>query len=294
MSGPHGAFERSLRDGPPDEAGYRPVAPGAAPWLEARDQALGQPRSPSQAQTTQVERVVGRASVRHTQVTPLWQSLAAVLIAAVAIAGIAIVGSGFRLGVSSPASAPPASVSPSPTAGASVASTAPPIAVPPLTETFVSARNGFSVRYPTGWTVTPATAPWPPNTFLPYGHPALDTLQLPGAPRLIVASQPLGAGQTAETWLAAFFRPYQGSMAECAGDSSTWPRLNVGGRTAYLDAAGCPVHADEKISDRDVSFDALVFSGGRVYEIALDGDVDLDYFKAILATVELDPAQAID
>jgi hypothetical protein len=294
VSGPHGAFERSLRDGPPDEAGYRPVAPDAAPWLEARDRALGQPRSAIQAQTTQVERVVGRPSVRRTQVTPIWQSLAAVLIVAVAIAGIGILGSGFRFSVSSPATASPTSLGPSPTPDGSVDSSAPPITVPPLSESFVSPRNGFSVRYPTGWTVTPATAAWPPNTFLPYGHSALDTLQLPGAPRVIVASQPLGAGQTAEAWLAAFFRPYEGSMAECAGDASTWPRLDIGGQTGYLDAAGCPVHADEKISERDVSFDALVFAGGRVYEFALDGDVDLDYFKAILATVELDPGHAKD
>jgi len=290
MSGPGGAFERSLRDGPPDEAGYRPVASGTAPWLEAGDQS----RRDGQARTAPVQRVIGRPSVRRTQVTPLWQSLAAVVIVAVAIAGVGIVGSGFRFSVSAPASVVPTSVAPNESPGGSLGSASPPIVVPPLTETFVSPRNGFSVRYPAGWTVTPATTAWPPNTFLPYGHPALDTLQLPGAPRLIVASQPLGVGQTAEAWLAAFFRPFQGSMAECGGDWSTWPRLDVGGQLGYLDADGCPLHADEKIADRDVSFDALVFAGGRVYEVALDGDVDLDYFKALLETVQLDPSHALD
>ena len=51
---------------------------------------------------------------------------------------------------------------------------------------------------------------------------------------------------------------------------------------------------DSRISDRDIGFDALVFAGGRVYQIGFDGDVDLAYFKAILATVRLDPAQATD
>jgi hypothetical protein len=89
-----------------------------------RLEAHGQVPSDGLARTTQVQRVVGRPSVRRTQVTPLWQSLAAVLIVAVGIAGIGIVGSGFRLSVTPPAGASPTSAGPSPTPGASVATAA--------------------------------------------------------------------------------------------------------------------------------------------------------------------------
>jgi hypothetical protein len=139
----------------------------------------------------------------------------------------------------------------------------------------------------------PATAIWPADTYLPYGSPALDTLERPGVARLIVATQPLGPGQSEDAWLAAFFRPFEGPQA-CGGDRSTWPRLEIGGVSGYLDAADCPVPADTRISDRDDSFDALVFVGGRVYQFGLDGDVDLAYFEALLATVRLDPSQAVD
>jgi hypothetical protein len=38
----------------------------------------------------------------------------------------------------------------------------------------------------------------------------------------------------------------------------------------------------------------IVFAADRVYRIGLDGAVDLGYFEAILATLHLDPASAID
>ena len=41
-------------------------------------------------------------------------------------------------------------------------------------------------------------------------------------------------------------------------------------------------------------FNAFVFAGDRVYQITLDGEVDLAYFEALLATMKLDPASAID
>lgn len=282
MTGPLGALEQSLRDGPPDEAGYRPRLPEVPSGFA----------DSGPARTASLERVIGSPSIRRAQVAPPWQYLAAALLVAVGVAALGIVGTGLRVGVSGPSSAAPVPASPSPSLRASSGPTTPPIIVPPLTQTFVSPRNGFSVRYPTGWTVTPATTRWPANEFLPYGNPALDTLERPGEARLIVASQPLG-GQTEEAWLAAFFRPYE-SGPPCSGDWSSWPRLDVGGERGYLDAVDCAVPIDERISEHDVSFDALVFSGGRVYQFGLDGDVDLAYFKALLATVRLDPSTAIE
>ena len=269
MTDPAGAFERSLRDGPPDERGYRPRPLDLAP-REATDTA---------SRTALVSPVVtigggGRASARS-----IWRYIAAA-VAMVLVVGVAAIGIGLvreRSVASTPA----------PT------ETTPAIPVPPLTETFTSNRNGFTVRHPAGWEIKQATAAWPLNFFLPNGNPALDQIMLRGAARLTVASQPLEAGQTETDWLDAFFHPYQGAQA-CDIERSKWAQLVIDGRSGYLDAKGCTMGADGRIADRDVWFDALVFDGGRVYKISLDGDVDLDYFKAILATIQLEPLTAVD
>ena len=281
MTGPLGELERSLRDGPPDEVGYRPRM--VAPPLGSR--------TPEVNQAVPVQRITGGTSLRRIGSVPAWQYLGAVLIVAVTIAAFGIVRTRLQTGVAGTGSPSPSAGSPGPSLPSSSDSPSLPIVIPPMTQTFVSARNGFSVRYPDGWTVTTATAAWPANAFLPYGHPALDTLARPGEARLMVASQALANGQTEDEWLRAFFRPYTAG-GPCGGDRATWPRLEVDGVSGYLDMADCPVPIDSRISDRDVGFDALVFAGGRVYQIGFDGDVDLAYFKVILATVRLDPAKA--
>ena len=283
MSRPLEELERSLRAGPPDEVGYRPLQ-GHVPAALLDDHPT---------QTVLRPRVIGGTSVRRTRATPAWHYLAAVLVVAVSFGALGIIGTRDQPGVVGSGSSSPSAASPSPSAQTSLGSATPSILVPPLTQTFVSPRNGFSVDYPDGWTVTSATASWPANGFLPYGHPALDTLVGLGQARLMVASQALGAGQTEEAWLGSFFRPYTGGEP-CGGDRSTWPRLEVDGVSGYLDMADCPVPVDSRISDRDIGFDVLVFSGGRAYAIGFDGDVDLGYFKALLATVRLDPAAAIN
>ncbi len=281
MTDPLRALERSLREGPPDEAGYRPK-----PFDRPSAIASLQPHA-----TVQVEPVSAIRTAGSAQTAPLWQYLAAVLVVAVGVATIGFFGNRSQSSVGGPTSAPTGGVAPTPSPQGSAAPSSSAVIVPALTETFVSPRNGFSLRYPAGWTVTPATEGWPANTYLPYGNPALDTLERAREARLIISTQVLGLGQTEEAWLAAFFRPFDGPEP-CAGDWTTWPRIDIGGQSGYLDAVDCPVPADSKISDPDISFDALVFSGGRVYQIGLDGDVDLAYFEALLATVQLDPASA--
>ena len=283
MTDPLGELERSLRDGPPDEAGFRPRMVAMPPGS----------RTPELNETVPVQRITVGTSLRRTGSTPAWEYLAAVLIVAVSIAAVGIVRTRPQTGVAGPGSPSPSAGSPGPSLPSSSGTPSQRIVIPPLTQTFVSVRNGFSLRYPDGWTVTTATAAWPANAFLPYGHPALDRLARSGEARLMIASQALGVGQTEDEWLAAFFRPYTGG-SPCGGDRATWPRMEVDGVSGYLDLADCPVPVDSRISDRDIGFDALVFAGGRVYQIGFDGDVDLAYFKAILATVRLDPAKAID
>lgn len=263
MSGPLRDLERSLREGPPDEANYR-----AESIVVNNRVVLGPGADP--AEPERLRRI--RTGRRARLVLP-GSYLAAVLVIAVAAGGLALLG-----GVGKPSGTGPAKSA---------------IPVPALSETFVSPRNGFSLGYPAGWSVTPATADWPPNTFLPLGNPALDDLRRAGEARLVVASQPLAAGQTEAAWLAAFVHPFTGPVV-CATDPATSPRLPIGGQSGYLDTPGCPLPADTNFSNPDLEYSAIVFAGGRVYRFSLDGNVDLAYFQAILATVVLDPTHAVD
>lgn len=284
MTGPLGALERSLRDGPPDEGGYRPRP---LDFMEV-------PSFDGDGS----EHLTAARAIRRNLVGPSRIYLAAVVVVAIGLAAVGIANMRSRSGVVVPASALPTQVSPSPASPrpsprSSDAAPGSVITIPRLTATFVSPRNGFSVRFPDGWTVTPATTRWRPDTFLAGGHPAVDMLVRPGEARFWVASQPLGSGQTENAWLGTFFQPYEGPKP-CGGDRSSWPRLQIGGVSGYLDRIDCPAGVDGRISEPDVSFEALAFSGGRVYQIHLDGNVDLDYFKALLATVRLDPSRAVD
>ena len=258
------ALERSLRAGPADEGGYRAEA------LDFSTETHFESRL----------RVRTGRSRRFPGAVPLSASLDAVaLLVATVFVGFMLLQGTIRGGPGG---------SPEPTQSA----TASPIPVPLLTETFVSTRNGFSVRYPAGWSTKAATTSWKPNTFLPFGNPALDELKLQGVARLVVASQRLEAGQTEASWIASFGQQY--FLRRCSGDRAAWPRVNVDGRSGYLDLNGCPLSADQEFSTPDVAFDVIVFAGDRVYRIGLDGVVDLGYFEAILATVRLEPARAID
>ena len=262
MTGPMDALERSLRDGPPDEAGYRAPATRATDGVVAGDGRRVVP----------VGRVLRLPPVPRARAGTSWgyAIIAAVVVGLVA-GGIAYTSSRIGAGPSA----------------------APDLTFAPLTETFSSPRNGFSIHYPRGWTAKPATASWPANIFLPVGNPGLDELIRPGVARVLVASQPLASGQTEDDWLAAYFHPYEGGQA-CGGDRSNWPRLPISGKTGYLDASACPWPPDRRVSQPDVWFDAIVFCGGRVYQIGLDGNVDLASFEAVLAAITLDPAAAVD
>jgi hypothetical protein len=265
------ALERSLREGPTDEGGYHAEA------IDFSTDVHGESR---------VGLPAGRRSVgivrRPRSMNPIFSYIGSAAVLVVILFG------GFTVlqRVSQAGS------SPSPQSSSLQSPGGSPIPVPGLTETFVSTRNGFSVRYPAGWSTKAATSSWRPNTYVPIGNSALDELKQQGEARLEVASQRLAPGQTEASWLASFNQPYD--LGFCTGDRTSWPRLSVDGQLGYLDVEACPASADTRFSIPDLRFDVLVFSGGRVYEITLDGIVDRAYFEAVLATVHLDPASAID
>src|SRR4051812_22755578 len=263
------SLERSLRDGPPDETGYRAEAIdfGAVP---------GQARVERRGRSGMKDLVQRPRTMRSA--FSLADALVVLLV--IVVVGFALVQRADQIG-----SGP----SPQPTSSSPSAS---PIPVPALTESFTSPRNGFSVRYPAGWAITSATSSWRPGTYLPFGNSALDELKQVGEARLVVASQRLAPGQSEAQWLASFIQPYD--LGTCSGDRALWAPLTVDGGTGYLDMSACPLPADTGFSAPDVRFDAIIFSGGRVYEIGLDGIVDRGYFDAILATMHFDPASASD
>jgi hypothetical protein len=127
------------------------------------------------------------------------------------------------------------------------------------------------------------------------GSPLVDQLESSGRFRLAVASQRLSPGQTEAQWVSAFFPAFQGAV-ECANasDLAASPRITIDGRPGYLRLAGCPVSEDLAMSRTDVEFEAFVFAADRVYKINLDGDVDQAFFEALVSTMTLDPASAID
>jgi hypothetical protein len=265
------ALERSLRDGPPDENGYvaTPLELGGA-----------MPGSPSAS-------VAAPRGRRQALVPTSW--LVAMIAVAIAFGGVAILRRPGDAGVT----LPPPSPSPSPRPSGSGGPSPTAVSVPSLTETFVSPRNGFSVRYPLSWVVTAATTAWKPDTFLLDGNHALDQLGRAGDGRLLVASRRLGAGETEQSFVANFVCEYGGTVG-CTTNLAAAPRLPIDGQSAYLDLNGVAAPADSKFSIPDIQFRAIVFAGDRIYDFKFHGNVDLAYFRAILATVRLDPAGAVD
>jgi hypothetical protein len=208
-----------------------------------------------------------------------WRIAAAAVIAVLIIgAGVAFLGRTSSGGVGG---GPAATPTPSPTAAATEsAAPTPRPTVPPLTQTFTSNLHGYSIKYPASWTATPATAAWPPGPGLNWGNAGLDELRGASA-RLTGTSQPLVVGQTAAAWMRAY-----------GGDPSAWQPIAIGDQTGYIDYDGAL--AQGGIVPGGLLYDAVVVVDARGYNFTLDGNVDHDYFVAMLATVVFDPAAAVD
>jgi len=173
---------------------------------------------------------------------------------------------------------PSASLSPESSLAAS------PVAIS-LTQTFTSTLHGYSVKFPTGWSTTPATEPWvagtPGNS---WGSPVLDDLH-GSTVRLTAASQPLASGQTSDAWLSGY-----ASNGACEGsDPAKWPTINVGDQVGVMSADGCKALAGTIVSG-GLLFDVVIFVGLRAYNFTVDGTTDRAFVEAILATVVFNPA----
>jgi hypothetical protein len=207
---------------------------------------------------------------------------AAALVVAVFV-GAQLLGSpGGGLG-SQPSPTPDPTATPAPTATPEP-SPSPPASAPPLTQSFTSTQHGISLSYPAGWTNQAATGPWTGGTFpLEFGEPHADWLADPILESdvfLTIASQPIG-DSTPEDWVAE-------QMASDEGCAATEP-VDVDGATGLIGGGGCDI--------------AVVTTAGRGYRIQLytSGDdpaavapYDRAWFEEVLATVQLQPEDAVD
>ena len=202
-------------------------------------------------------------------------AVAAVVVIAVGAIGLAVLRPG-----SSQVGGPPITVSPSPLASPSAGASPSASALPALTETYTSDINGFSTSFPSGWKVIRATQPWTSGLPADCEPPCQDHMyqRETDSPFLSLASQPLG-GLSGEKWAAAV-------LDEPAWEATCPPQtqpITIDGAQGMITVL-CP-HG---------MLTAQAWTEDRGYLIVLYRIDDMDWFKEILATVDLDPASAAD
>jgi hypothetical protein len=232
--------------------------------------------------TTPQRRVIFRVPWRFPHMNTLTKvAIAAVVVIAVGALGLSVLRPSTSSNVGGQPTASP-SPSPSPTFGATIIPEPPPA----LTETFTSKRHGFSISYPAGWDTTDATEPWTAPGLPNFSEPSGDFMYDPTLTDhlfLVVASKPL-AGQDGAAWADQLLN------AMAANDDCALPLASVttGAGPARQCAGGGMV---------------ATWAGDRGYVIWLhtsDDDptavapYDEAYFNDILATLKLQPEDAVD
>jgi len=170
------------------------------------------------------------------------------------------------------------SVSPHSSASPSIAAATP----VPLIEAFTSERHGFSIASPTGWVARPATEPWTKDVpdFMSTAGDIFDDPVLEADLWIAVASQPIGAA-TPEVWAAE-------KLAFDDGCTASEP-IAVDGATGLIGAGDC-TRAAVTTDDRGYFF--WLYTGGD--DPSLTDAYDRAWFEEVLATVQLQPEDAVD
>jgi|SRR5579864_1233574 len=168
----------------------------------------------------------------------------------------------------------------SPSATPTVAATFSPSANQALTATFKSPMMGYSVKYPAGWKVTPATARWPPGAINYWDSPELDKLDGKSA-EFRGSSQALATGQSTAQWVSAY-------LASAGANCGTQEHVSVGDQIGLIDGNDCAFDTSHGGYPGRL-YDLVVVAGGRGYNFAMEGQVDHAFFLAMLATITLTP-----
>jgi hypothetical protein len=213
---------------------------------------------------------------------------AVLVVAVVAIGALALLGPGGGVGAPSPSPVP------------SAPATAPPL--PTLDATFISPSHGYQIGYPTGWTVTQGTGPWPPGTARYPGNPVSDAIVTPSGTyrmRFSGASIALPRGTTMDQ-----FRAFASPLSSPFNSSPCAPVRPLPGPVTINDQANPgaspkPVAAVVSINGcyalaelGGYIYDVEVIAGGRGYTFTLDGYFTTADALAWLATIKLEPASA--
>ena len=163
---------------------------------------------------------------------------------------------------------------PSPTFTPSLGPTSPPR--PTLTESYTSPIHGYTVSYPAGWTVREATESW--TTEIPFQASAFaDVIATADNRFLAVASQPL-AGRNSDAW-----------YDQITSDSGWGDTCEPTSEPVTIDG-----ESGVSVTHCDGTQTALVAVANRGYLIVLYGIEEPETFMEILATMQLDPASAVD
>jgi hypothetical protein len=141
---------------------------------------------------------------------------------------------------------------------------------------------GYTVRYPKGWTVYPASMPWLPGETDFWDEANGDRAESRVA-GFRGGSQPLLPGQTAEAWVRAY-------LGDQAADCGERERVPLGGSIATFNLNGC--RGLGRLGGR--VYDVVVVVGGRAYNFTFEGEMDRGFVDAMLATVTFDPSSARD
>jgi len=180
---------------------------------------------------------------------------------------------------------PSAESSATPTPSSSVASpSASPAAPPALTETFTSERYGFSILYPAGWVTRPATEPW--TSGIPdFGKNDGDVIYHPtlqGDLWIMVASQPQG-GKGEDQWVDDLLTEL---ISEDFCDTPLEDVTIDGARGRECASSGAAVSAGDR------GYLILPYVSGD--DPAVGVTYDRAWFEEVLATVQLQPEDALD
>ena len=152
-----------------------------------------------------------------------------------------------------------------------------------LANEFTSARYGYVVGYPAGWTSVPATGTWTAGTTNTWNSGLNDALT-GGQMRFSGAAQLLAPGQTPDQWLATY---------AAGGDPASWPTVRIADQTGRIDYDGGPA-AGGTIAPGGRMFDAVVVSGNVAFNFNMDGIVDRATFEAFLASIQLPSVPDVD